>query len=109
MTLASHFRSYIFRSGVGAPKVTQCDGDYNHESRKNVLEWTLPVIDESNSSGTMEFSIPGHEDDFFPVTVSFVSKKSFCGVSVSLMLCFVQMARNNRFSDLLSFIADRWC
>ena len=76
----------VIRSGVGSPKVTQCDGDYNHESRKNVLEWTLPVIDQSNSSGTMEFSIPGHEDDFFPVAVSFVSKKSFCGVTVSQWL-----------------------
>lgn len=78
---ASYF--CCFRSGVGAPKVSECDGDYNHDSRKNVLEWRLPVIDSSNSSGTMEFSIAGHEDDFFPVTVQYVSKNSYCGVNVS--------------------------
>jgi hypothetical protein len=31
-------------SGVGAPIITTCDGDYKHDSRKNFLEWTLPVI-----------------------------------------------------------------
>lgn len=43
----------------------------------------MPVINQSNSSGTIEFSIPGHEDDFFPVTVSFICKKSFFDISVS--------------------------
>ena len=72
-------------SGVGAPVVGSCDGDYNHDSRKNFLEWKLPVIgtfltfmtssyaflDSSNSSGSLEFSIAGNPDDFFPVNVSF--------------------------------------
>ena len=71
-------------SGVGAPVVGSCDGDYNHDSRKNFLEWKLPVIgtififitssygilDSSNSSGSLEFSIAGNPDDFFPVNVS---------------------------------------
>ena len=76
-------------SGVGAPVVGTCDGDYSHDSRKNFLEWKLDVIgklnkykysiiiifiiifsDFSNSSGTLEFSIAGNPDDFFPVNVS---------------------------------------
>ena len=71
------------RSGAGAPLVNECDGEYHHDSRKNVLEWTLPVIDASNKSGAMEFSIAGHPDDFFPVTVSFISKKPYCDIQVS--------------------------
>lgn len=81
-----HFKSCfceLCRGGVGAPRVTECDGDYSHDSRKNILEWTMPVIDQSNSSGTIEFNISGHEDDFFPISVSFVSKKSFFGIAVS--------------------------
>lgn len=31
-------------SGVGAPIISNIDGDYKHDSRKNFLEWTLPVI-----------------------------------------------------------------
>ena len=61
-----------------------CDGEYNYDSRKNTLHWTLPVIDHSNKSGSMEFSMGGHPDDFFPINVSFVSKKSYCDIQVSI-------------------------
>jgi hypothetical protein len=70
------------RSGVGAPIVGDCDGEYNYDSRKNMLVWSLPVIDASNKSGSLEFSIGGHPDDFFPVNVNFVSKKSYCDLQV---------------------------
>lgn len=73
-------------SGVGAPVVTECEGDYHHDSRKNVLEWSLPVIDESNESGSMEFSINAQPDDFFPVNVSFVSKKPYCDIALTEVL-----------------------
>lgn len=63
-------------SGVGSPNVAEADGEYKHDSRKNVLEWSLPVIDKSNKSGSMEFSIPGCADDFFPISVSFHSSKT---------------------------------
>jgi len=69
-------------SGVGAPRVSECEGEYHHDNRKNILEWKLPVIDESNKTGSMEFSIAGHPDDFFPVSVSFVSKKSYCDIEI---------------------------
>lgn len=70
-------------SGVGAPLVADCDGDYHYDSRKNHLEWKLPVIDSNNKSGTMEFSINGHPDDFFPVALNFVSKKSYCEIDIA--------------------------
>ena len=67
----------------------ECDGDYHHDSRKNILEWRLSVIDQDNKTGSLEFSIPGTPDDFFPVTVSFVSKKSYCDIVVSLYAIFM--------------------
>jgi hypothetical protein len=69
-------------SGVGAPVVGDCEGEYHHDSRKNILEWRLPVIDASNKNGSMEFTIAGHTNDFFPVNVSFVSKKPFCDIEL---------------------------
>jgi len=72
----------VARSGSGAPVVGECEGDYRHDSRKNILEWRLPVIDASNKSGSMEFTVTGHTNDFFPVAVNFVSKKSFCDIQV---------------------------
>lgn len=63
-------------SGCGAPIVGECDGNYNFDARKNILTWTLPLVDESNSTGQMEFTMPSNPDDFFPVDVSFHSTKS---------------------------------
>lgn len=80
------------RSGVGAPVVGDCDGEYNFDSRKSVLQWNLAVIDANNESGSMEFSIAGHPDDFFPVNVNFISKNSYCDLQViywSDSLCYV--------------------
>lgn len=63
-------------SGVGAPNVAEAVGEYKHDSRKNILEWSLPVIDKSSKTGSMEFSIQGCTDDFFPINVSFHSTKT---------------------------------
>jgi len=72
------------RSGVGAPTIGEMDGDYHYDARKSVLEWTMTVIDSSNDSGSLEFSIPGIPDDFFPVNVSFYSTKTICNFEVRL-------------------------
>lgn len=69
-------------SGSGMPVVGECDGEYHHDNRKNLLAWCHPVIDSSNKSGSMEFSISGQPNDFFPVTVSFVSKKSYSDLHI---------------------------
>lgn len=68
---------------MGAPVIGDLDGEYRHDSRRNILEWCLPVIDVKNKSGSLEFSIPGQPNDFFPVNVSFVSKGSYCDIQVS--------------------------
>ena len=81
--LASLLSHCCYRSGVGAPVVSECEGEYHYDTRKNMLEWTLPVIDSNNESGLMEFTINGCPDDFFSVAVSFVSKKPYSDISVS--------------------------
>ena len=76
----------VFRHGVGAPVVGEIEGDYRYDHKRSLLEWQLPVIDESNKSGAMEFSISGHPDDFFPINVSFGSTKSFCDLKVNVVI-----------------------
>lgn len=58
------------------------DGEYKHDSRRNILEWCLPVIDANNKTGSLEFSVAGQPNDFFPVNVSFVSKRNYCDIQV---------------------------
>lgn len=81
--IISHALLDAVRSGVGAPVIGDLDGEYKHDSRRNVLEWCLPVIDPNNKSGSMEFSIPGQPNDFFPINVSFVSKRNYCDIQVN--------------------------
>lgn len=72
----------VCSGGVGAPKVASCDGEYKHNSKKNTLTWSLPIIDKSNKNGSMEFTIPGRSDDFFPIQVYFASPRSYCDIQV---------------------------
>lgn len=72
----------FFRVGI-TPVISFCDGEYHHDVRKNNLSWTLPVIDSSNKSGYLEFSIPSSvPSDFFPLNVSFTSKISYADIKV---------------------------
>jgi hypothetical protein len=68
--------------GNHAPVVNSGDGDYKHE--KGVLRWNLPLIDSSNSNGSMEFTIPwrGDSSAFFPLNITFSSPKNFAKIHV---------------------------
>lgn len=66
------------------PIVSEYDGQYTHESRRNTLVWSLPVIDATTKSGSMEFSAPSSTPaDFFPLQVSFSSKTSYANIKVT--------------------------
>lgn len=69
-------------SGSSSPIVTECEGEYYYDARKNILEWKMPVVDSNNKTGSMEFSANGKPGDFFPVTVNFISNTPFCSVKV---------------------------
>ncbi|CAI2349534.1 unnamed protein product [Caenorhabditis sp. 36 PRJEB53466] len=66
-----------------APVVGECEGSYEYLRPKNVIVWSMPVIDASNPSGTLEFTVPnGHSDHFFPVSVGFTSENLFVPITV---------------------------
>ncbi|XP_035720393.1 coatomer subunit delta-like [Vespa mandarinia] len=69
------------------PIVSSCDGQYTHETKKNILVWTLPLVDASTKSGSMEFSAPSSTSaDFFPLHVSFASKTSYAKIKITEVL-----------------------
>ncbi|XP_015269205.1 PREDICTED: coatomer subunit delta [Gekko japonicus] len=94
-------------SGVGTPVIREIDGEYRHDSRRNLLEWCLPVIDAKNKSGSLEFSIAGQPNDFFPVRLSFLSKKNYCSIQVTKV---TQVDGNTpvRFSTETTFLVDKY-
>ena len=66
------------------PVVGECDGQYSHEARRNTLLWTLPLVDSSMKTGSMEFSAPhSNPSDFFPLRVTFSSKMPYAKIKVN--------------------------
>ena len=70
------------RSGGQTPVIGKIDGDYQFDNRKTKLIWTLPVIDQSNSEGSLEFTMRGKAADFFPIQIDFNSETPFCDIRV---------------------------
>ncbi|KAK9915694.1 hypothetical protein WJX75_002778 [Coccomyxa subellipsoidea] len=70
------------------PRINQVDGDYHYDSRKQVLLWSIDLIDDTNRSGSMEFVIgsAATSDAFFPVDVSFSAQHTLADVSISAVL-----------------------
>ncbi|KAK6739976.1 hypothetical protein RB195_008446 [Necator americanus] len=67
------------------PVVSECEGSYDYQKARNQIVWTMPVIDSTNSTGTLEFSVPnGHSDHFFPVQVRFHTEKLYCDIGVDV-------------------------
>ena len=67
-----------------APVIESIDGQYKHDPQAGMMCWHFDSIDESNSTGAMEFSIPGSSvDAFFPVQVLFKSEKLLCPIEVT--------------------------
>lgn len=56
-------------------------GTYKQE--KNKLTWILERVNNSNSTGSIEFDVKGgDENSFFPIHVNFVSRQILSGLSV---------------------------
>ena len=70
--------------GANTPVVENVEGAYN-VNRHGDLEWTVDLIDQSNASGSMEFTIPydGPSSGLFPLSVSFTSAKPLSGISAA--------------------------
>ena len=66
------------------PNVIHVDGSHSHDSKEGMLVWEIDMIDSSNSTGSMEFSIAQRDADaFFPINVDFASPDMYCNTEVT--------------------------
>ena len=66
------------------PTVTQCDGEFFYRGRSQSIDWCIPIVDESNPQGSLEFSTAAVDANaFFPVNVKFISNRTYAPVAVS--------------------------
>jgi len=64
------------------PSILSIDGQYKCDN--GMMCWHHDLIDQSNASGSIEFSIPGVDvDAFFPVQISFQSKNLLCPIDIT--------------------------
>ena len=67
-----------------APSIVAIDGSYKHFPAANEMVWMIDLIDGSNATGSLEFSINQRQADaFFPLQVQFVSQQLFCDLDVT--------------------------
>jgi len=58
-------------------------GQASYSRREGALQWTVPMVDQSNSSATIEFSVTGCSPEaIFPISVGFSSRKTLCELEV---------------------------
>ncbi|VDM60218.1 unnamed protein product [Angiostrongylus costaricensis] len=90
------------------PIVSECEGSYDYQKARNQIVWTIPVIDSTNSAGTLEFSVPnGHADHFFPVQVRFHAEKLYCDIGVDAVRS-VDGSSHVPYSTETRFISDKY-
>eukprot|EP00956_Cyclotella_meneghiniana_P031002 scaffold80153_cov77-Cyclotella_meneghiniana.AAC.4 len=65
------------------PAIESIDGQYKHDPNTGMLCWHQDVVDANNSTGSLEFSIAGNDEDvFFPVQIAFTSQSLMCPIEV---------------------------
>eukprot|EP01134_Creolimax_fragrantissima_P002837 CFRG2837T1 len=71
----------------GKPEIGNVEGDAVYNSREHLLEWSIPIIDSSSPTGSMEFTAPARDpNDFFPIMCNFVSSTSFSGMAIEAVI-----------------------
>ena len=72
--------------GHSAPRVGDCNGSYSVDPSIKCLIWKIPLIDSSNSSGMIEFTVSSEDvDSLFPIQATFSSKSLFCELQVNII------------------------
>jgi hypothetical protein len=67
------------------PAIESIDGEYKHDARAAMMCWHFDQVDaNTNSTGSLEFSIAGNNPDaFFPIQIGFRSETLLCPLVIT--------------------------
>lgn len=67
------------------PSVESIDGQYKHDPSSGMMCWHFDMVDaNTNSTGSLEFSVPGNNPDaFFPIQIGFRSQTLLCPIVIT--------------------------
>lgn len=76
--------------GSTSPQVGEiAQGTAEFDNKNRILYWKIPLIDDSNKSGSLEFAVPPAQNSaFFPIRVDFRSNKTYCAIQVVRVVSF---------------------
>jgi hypothetical protein len=81
---------------------------YEIDKQHRLIEWQIPIIDATNKSGSMEFSMEGEDTGaFFPIRVSYHSSRSYFNLEVADVV-EVDGGASVAFSQEISFTPDEY-
>ena len=90
------------------PTVASHSGEWLLNPSSHRLDWTIPLVNAEDRTGTLEFSINGNDvNSFFPVQVSFVGLGNTVGVRVA-SVSRVDNGEDVVFSEDAGFITDNY-
>ncbi|KAJ8325275.1 hypothetical protein BDV3_007177 [Batrachochytrium dendrobatidis] len=70
--------------GSNAPTIGDVEGHYTINRQNRVIQWSLPLIDASNSSGVLEFNVSSEDvNAFYPIEIVFTSFKLLNPIHIS--------------------------
>jgi hypothetical protein len=90
------------------PVVASHSSEWQLNPSSHRLDWTIPLVNAEERSGSLEFSITGNDvSAFFPVQVSVVGLGSIVGVHLA-SASRVDDGENVVFSEDASFNTDNY-
>lgn len=69
------------------PNISACNGETNFDTKDSILNWSIPLIDNSNTSGNLDFELEQWREhdipNVFPIQVKFTATTSICDIAVN--------------------------
>lgn len=80
----SNLRITIPLGTSASPNILSADGTHKHNANAQTLFWEVPMVDDSNCNGSLEFTVSQKSADaFFPIEVEFSSSDLFADLQVA--------------------------
>eukprot|EP01133_Synstelium_polycarpum_P007781 gene7781-9130_t len=90
-----------------APVIGHFDGLYEYDSKQKQILWKIPVVDDSNRQGSIEFTVKGATSAFFPLHVQFISNRTLCDISLGEVV-LEESGTPTRFSSQVNLAVDSY-
>jgi len=91
------------------PHIVALDGAYQHDTSNQILSWQLALVDKSNATGTLEFTLQNSSlDAFYPITIDFTAKKLFYDLTITGVKHLDDESRNIGFSVAKALTTDNY-